>query len=256
MAIISDSGGLFVAFIIAVTFFVGWIQFVSFIWPFYLSFELRNGLNTQLSTQIWSTSQHCIIYTLGNIFYYFVYTRKWAFFEQDRSSHALWPWESLPKSEWKTLLYNSLFWNLFNSVVTNNLINLSILASGKKDAFEAATDKIPSAGLFAAQCLFCMICEDFAFYISHRVLHSKWLYAKVHKTHHEHQVTFSLAALHAHPLEYAFGNILPVIVGPKILQHRMHRASLFGWFFLRGLESMDGHSGYRFRWSPFRLLPF
>jgi sterol desaturase/sphingolipid hydroxylase (fatty acid hydroxylase superfamily) len=100
-----------------------------------------------------------------------------------------------------------------------------------------------------------MLVEDLSFYFSHRLLHVPWLYPRIHKIHHEHKVSFSLASMHTHPLEYVFGNIIPVILGPGILGARMHRASVFGWYFMRAWESLDGHCGYSFSWSPFRILP-
>ena len=68
-------------------------------------------------------------------------------------------------------------------------------------------------------------------------------------------MTYCLAAIHTHPLEYIVGNILPMMIGPALLNVRMHRAAMFGWYAVRGLESIDAHSGYSFSWSPFRLLP-
>ena len=35
----------------------------------------------------------------------------------------------------------------------------------------------------------------------------------------------------------------------------MHMTSVFGWYIVRIAESMDGHCGYAFPWSPFKLLP-
>ena len=45
----------------------------------------------------------------------------------------------------------------------------------------------------------------------------------------------------------------------------MHLATATLWYknsynnirlFMRTLETIDGHSGYEFSWSPYRLLPF
>ena len=36
----------------------------------------------------------------------------------------------------------------------------------------------------------------------------------------------------------------------------MHFATAFTWYFFRFTESAEGHSGYEFSWSPFRVLPF
>lgn len=117
-------------------------------------------------------------------------------------------------------------------------------------------DKLPSTLLFAAQLIFCCIAEDFAFYFSHRTLHTPALYKKIHKIHHENRVVYCLSAIHAHPIEYMFGNLGPLILGPLILGSRMHTISVFGWYFVRTSETIDSHCGYSFPWSPFRILPF
>mmetsp|Transcript_19879 Transcript_19879/g.22515 ORF Transcript_19879/g.22515 Transcript_19879/m.22515 type:complete len:87 (+) Transcript_19879:1080-1340(+) len=36
----------------------------------------------------------------------------------------------------------------------------------------------------------------------------------------------------------------------------MHMVTVLSWIFIRVAEGFDGHSGYEFPWSPFRLLPF
>jgi sterol desaturase/sphingolipid hydroxylase (fatty acid hydroxylase superfamily) len=78
----------------------------------------------------------------------------------------------------------------------------------------------------------------------------------IHKIHHEHKVTTSIATIHAHPLEYFFGNALPSTLGCLILGQRMHISSYFAWGVWRGYEALYGHSGYAFSWSPYRLIPF
>jgi len=47
-----------------------------------------------------------------------------------------------------------------------------------------------------------------------------------------------------------------MFIGCKILGHRMHLATVAVWLCLRVFETIDGHCGYEFSWSPFRLLPF
>lgn len=117
-------------------------------------------------------------------------------------------------------------------------------------------EAIPSSAKLCGQILFCMMMEDMTFYLSHRLLHRPWIYPYIHKIHHEHRVTIGMAAAHDHPLEFIFGNILPIISGPLILQDRLHFLACFTWYMLRTVESVEGHSGYDFSWSPFRMLPF
>jgi sterol desaturase/sphingolipid hydroxylase (fatty acid hydroxylase superfamily) len=133
---------------------------------------------------------------------------------------------------------------------------LFIVFAGLEMTNPTAIDKMPGPLVFTAQIAFCAMVEDTVFYMSHGVLHHPRLYPKIHKVHHEHRVTFCLTALHAHPLEFIFGNVVPVMIGPAVLGHRMHMAAMFGWYFVRSWESADGHCGYQFSWSPYRLLPW
>lgn len=196
---------------------------------------------------------------MGQFLYCILYLGKFRIFERDRTRGTPdeeWPWETMPVAEWRQFFRRSLFLNLLNSFMTNPLITLTMHLAGAEDLSPTAIDRMPVPHVFLAQLMFCMVMEDFTFYIGHRVLHIPFLYKNVHKIHHEHKVTFCMAAIHAHPLEYAIANIIPVLVGPLILGPHIHRASVFGWYFMRGWESMEGHSGYGFCWSPFRLIPF
>ena len=101
-----------------------------------------------------------------------------------------------------------------------------------------------------------MFCEDLTFTMSHRMLHHKLIYPHIHKIHHEHKVTIGPAGQHAHPLEFIFGNLLPTAIGVMILGKKIHFTTAFFWYGLRLMESVEGHSGYEFSWSLFRIIPF
>lgn len=101
-----------------------------------------------------------------------------------------------------------------------------------------------------------MILEDTVFYWVHRTLHHPKLYPLIHKKHHEFYTTVSMSAEYAHPIEYAFGNVIPVFVAAKLLGSRMHLVTVATWLIMRVGETVDGHSGYEFSWSPYRMLPF
>ena len=101
-----------------------------------------------------------------------------------------------------------------------------------------------------------MIVEDFTFHLSHRLLHWKAIYPYIHKVHHEHKVTIAAAANYAHPIEFLFGNVLPTAAGTLILGPKIHITTSLTWYVLRSMESTEGHSGYEFSWSMYRLIPF
>ena len=108
--------------------------------------------------------------------------------------------------------------------------------------------------------LILIICEDFAFHMTHRMLHCKDkrfpLYQWIHKQHHEFMHPVSIASENAHPLEFMFGNHYTSFTGLFLLGSRIHFWTLMQWGVVRVLETHDGHSGYEFPWSPFRLIPF
>lgn len=53
-----------------------------------------------------------------------------------------------------------------------------------------------------------------------------------------------------------FSNYYPSIAPCLLLGKRMHLFTVFIWGSLRILETHEGHSGYEFPWSFFRLMPF
>jgi sterol desaturase/sphingolipid hydroxylase (fatty acid hydroxylase superfamily) len=100
------------------------------------------------------------------------------------------------------------------------------------------------------------VVEDFFFHMTHRFMHLKYMYPYFHKRHHEFKVTISIAAEYSHPVDYLISSLIPSTLGANLLGTRMHMFTLCLWYFIRIAETSDGHSGYDFPWSPFRILPF
>lgn len=94
----------------------------------------------------------------------------------------------------------------------------------------------------------------------HRMSHIKHksfpVYQWIHKWHHEFSKPVSIANQYAHPIEHAFVNTLSFLSGMLILGNKLHVSMLMAWGIIRVFETHDGHSGYEFPWSPFRLIPF
>lgn len=90
------------------------------------------------------------------------------------------------------------------------------------------------------------------FYVSHRLLHVPWLYARIHKIHHAYKAPHAFAAIYAHPIEALVGNTFAVM-GPAFflgfhLSHWM-LGVVVGW-----LSTMTSHSGYKMPFPFARLL--
>mmetsp|Transcript_114242 Transcript_114242/g.170896 ORF Transcript_114242/g.170896 Transcript_114242/m.170896 type:complete len:83 (-) Transcript_114242:264-512(-) len=82
-----------------------------------------------------------------------------------------------------------------------------------------------------------MICEDFTFYWSHRLLHHKALYPHMHKIHHEYNNPIALGSDYAHPIEYMVSNIIPNTIGPTILGTNVHMVTFIMWMIIRVFET-------------------
>lgn len=98
--------------------------------------------------------------------------------------------------------------------------------------------------------------EDLGFSISHRILHTSWFYRNIHKVHHTYVQQVAICATYAHPVEYMFGNLLPVGLPFMILRKRVHFYTYLVYLVFRIIETTNGHSGYEFPWfACFDLVP-
>jgi methylsterol monooxygenase/4-alpha-methyl-delta7-sterol-4alpha-methyl oxidase len=195
---------------------------------------------------------HSGIYLLANIIMYAIYVAKNEFFERYRVLTNPWPWESNPE-QWKVMLKKSINATLFAHFVIMPVLLGADCLLGVQFRFDL--ESFPDYFEIISQIVFFMICEDFLFYWCHRMLHHPKIYPYIHKRHHEYNITVSISSEYAHPLEFIFGNAIPYAAGSKILGSQVHIVTYIMWGIVRVMETVDGHSGYEFSWSPYRLLP-
>ena len=182
-----------------------------------------------------------------------IYYIQHPFFEKYKSNMNPWPWVA-DAQDWQHSLMRTLRTLALNQLFLLPLIlSLDVFTSGLQMSLQY--EDFPSLGTLLGQIVFCMAIEDFTFYLGHRLLHTRHLYRLIHKQHHEYTTTIGLASFYAHPLEFIFANMLPASLGPKLIGGKMHLLTFWMWVILRTAETVDGHCGYDFSWSPYRLLP-
>ena len=184
---------------------------------------------------------------------FLIYKLKHPFFERYKTTLNKWPWEE-NYDQWIQLLKKTIKLLFLNHFI---LLPLVLLPFYLKDTCPMNTtyEDLPTNAIeIMVQILFFILCEDFGFYFSHRLLHVKWLYPYIHKIHHTYRQVVSISAEYAHPVEFIISNSLTTSLGPFILGNRTHLFTYLLWIIIRVGETADGHCGYEFSWSPYRLL--
>ena len=128
------------------------------------------------------------------------------------------------------------------------------LPVGALALFPVALDTAGAWWVIVLQLLFFVVLDDFLFYWVHRGMHeSRWLFKKVHSTHHRIMTPWAITGHYMHPAEYVLTGTV-MLIGPLLVG--AHVVTLYLWIILRQWEAAEGHAGYDFPWSPTHLIPF
>lgn len=102
---------------------------------------------------------------------------------------------------------------------------------------------IPSFLTISWQIFIFILCEDFLFFWTHYLCHTRWLYKRIHKQHHIFKQPTGVAFILADPWELLLQNQLPVWFA-AILFKEKHIFTICLWIFLRVYQTINAHSGY------------
>jgi sterol desaturase/sphingolipid hydroxylase (fatty acid hydroxylase superfamily) len=238
--------GLIVAGLIVIIWFLVVPNLAQYIWPYKIE-------NKSVFFFIFSYVLHQICFLLNNFLMWVIYKLELPFFERYKCQDKPWPWKDDP-AKWNQLLKDTAWNILLNQFVLLPAFFLGFLMI-KDVEYRMDYESLPSSFEVIWQTVFSMLIEDFCFYWAHRFLHWDKIYPYIHKTHHRYVNSVSISSEYAHPFEFLFVNVLISSSGSAILGSRMHMVTYIMWIFLRVAETTDGHCGYEFSWSPYRLLP-
>jgi len=107
---------------------------------------------------------------------------------------------------------------------------------------------LPSIYRILAELAFFTVIDEILFFYSHWALHSRLLYGKFHKIHHEWTATVSLAASYMHPFEFVISDSIPNRIGPLICGS--HPVTIWIWHIVANMFTINSHSGYHLPFLP------
>ena len=237
------------------SFFIGVPYAGQLYWPKLLELQATYELSYTTLLLCMGIALHNLVHIVGNLVYWLFYHFEFEFIERYKSNEQPWPWKEDPEA-WRVLVRKSIAVLIFNSNVLPALIYAILDHFEVLEEHAMSVEELPTPIELAATIMFFMLVEDFCFYWTHRFLHWRVIYPYIHKMHHTYSTTVGIAAEYAHPVEFVLGNMLPTAVGPAILGPNVHLFTVMAWYVIRFGETLDGHCGYEFSWSPFRLIPF
>ena len=85
-----------------------------------------------------------------------------------------------------------------------------------------------------------ILLTDVVFYFMHRLVHSRYLYKRIHVVHHRFDIPIAVAALYAHPLEHIFVNVFAAVVPLFIV--RASPVVAFLWTAIASANTVLAHS--------------
>jgi sterol desaturase/sphingolipid hydroxylase (fatty acid hydroxylase superfamily) len=140
-----------------------------------------------------------------------------------------------------------LVWVLFNQIVVG-YVTAWILYKAMSWRGYPEPHHLPSLLQFLSETFFHVLVEEVAFYYSHRLLHTRYLYKFIHKRHHEWTSPIAVTAIYCHPIEHFISNLLPPCLGVFIMGS--HILTTWTWFILALFTTLNAHCGYHIPLFP------
>mmetsp|Transcript_22646 Transcript_22646/g.49469 ORF Transcript_22646/g.49469 Transcript_22646/m.49469 type:complete len:177 (+) Transcript_22646:875-1405(+) len=92
-----------------------------------------------------------------------------------------------------------------------------------------------------------LVVNEVLFFYSHWAMHSRHLYSRFHKQHHEFTAPVGIVAIYCHPVEFFVCDLIPLTAA--FYPCRCHVFFALMWTFGAVIGTQVHHSGYRMPWT-------
>nr|XP_019949305.1 PREDICTED: cholesterol 25-hydroxylase-like protein [Paralichthys olivaceus] len=148
-------------------------------------------------------------------------------------------------------LWYRCFWSVLYRYLTVILPATALFQSLRSPALPA---QAPSCLQLFVEIIACFLLFDSLYFIMHFSMHRvPWLYRNIHQQHHQHRVTFALAAQDASSTELLFLLLLALSSAWVV---DCHPLSEIFFHLINSWMAVEDHCGYNLPWALHRLLPF
>lgn len=147
----------------------------------------------------------------------------------------------------RKLMLRTWFEAAIGQLVTGPLVIYYMYHAFKYFGMPSLLAPLPNVQTLMQYYALAIFVNDFGFYWSHRLVHSKALYALIHKQHHTYTGSIGFAAEYANPIEQIVSNQLPTV--GACLFFGFHPVVFLVWLATRLEQTYEAHSGYCFKGS-------
>lgn len=200
------------------------------------------GLMTRITSE--NAARYLLFAGIAWLLGYVLFRRRW------------WPRKIVPKLPPRSAVWRELRWSLATVVVFGLVGTATVAAAigGATRVYWQIDDRGPA--WFVASIAIAIAMHDTWFYWTHRAMHHRWLFRRVHRTHHRSTNPTPWAAYAFAPAEALVqAAIFPLVV----FTVPIHLSAFFAFMVWQITFNVLGHCGYEFhpRWlmdSPLRLV--
>lgn len=151
------------------------------------------------------------------------------------------------KAPSQELISKTMRETLLNHFLVHPLTLILVARTSLKYKFGVLSGPLPGLLEVVVSVASFFFVNDTLFYWIHRAFHSKLLYRRFHKQHHEYHTPIGISSEYAGLLEATVANLMPIVAGPAVAAYffgSVHALTLWVWIALRIWETVDAHCGY------------